>query len=117
VSWKVERAPNNGKNCFGRTSREAGNVHNPNRGKAEKFDQHTPAIPSFGDLEKNGPHFRTVTNFPLLRPAFQGRGGAQSLEVRISRNSLVWRSHCQMFNVGDPTKTSNSVAMALTVSD
>src|SRR3954447_20792882 len=29
VSWKVERAPNNGKNCFGRTSREAGHSRVP----------------------------------------------------------------------------------------
>src|SRR6266481_5668548 len=29
VSWNVERAPNNGKNCFGRTSREAGHSRVP----------------------------------------------------------------------------------------
>src|SRR3569623_885106 len=29
VSWKVERAPNSGKNCFGRTSREAGHSRVP----------------------------------------------------------------------------------------
>src|SRR6185312_7598378 len=29
VSWKVERAPNNGRNCFGRTSREAGHSRVP----------------------------------------------------------------------------------------
>src|SRR5258708_14582630 len=29
VSWNVERAPNNGRNCFGRTSREAGHSRVP----------------------------------------------------------------------------------------
>src|SRR5215813_328963 len=29
VSWKVERVPNSGKNCFGRTSREAGHNRVP----------------------------------------------------------------------------------------
>src|SRR5881398_542381 len=29
VSWKVERVPNSGKNCFGRTSREAGHSRVP----------------------------------------------------------------------------------------
>ena len=29
VSWKVERAPNSGRNCFGRTSREAGHSRVP----------------------------------------------------------------------------------------
>src|SRR5882757_5229825 len=29
VSWNVERGPNNGKNCFGRTSREAGQSRVP----------------------------------------------------------------------------------------
>jgi hypothetical protein len=29
VSWKVERAPNNGRNCFGRPSREAGHSRVP----------------------------------------------------------------------------------------
>src|ERR1700742_1153157 len=29
VSWKVERVPNSGRNCFGRTSREAGHSRVP----------------------------------------------------------------------------------------
>src|SRR3954454_17467264 len=29
VSWKVERGPNSGRNCFGRTSREAGHSRVP----------------------------------------------------------------------------------------
>ena len=29
VSWNVERAPNNGRNCFGRTSRDAGHSRVP----------------------------------------------------------------------------------------
>jgi len=29
VFWNVERIPNNGKNCFGRTSREAGHSRVP----------------------------------------------------------------------------------------
>src|SRR5882724_2212302 len=29
VSWNVERAPNSGRNCFGRTSREAGHSRVP----------------------------------------------------------------------------------------
>src|ERR1700760_4403884 len=29
VSWKVDRAPNNGRNCLGRTSREAGHSRVP----------------------------------------------------------------------------------------
>src|SRR5580704_200682 len=29
VSWNVERVPNSGKNCFGRTSREAGHSRVP----------------------------------------------------------------------------------------
>src|SRR5262245_11119028 len=29
VSWKVERTPNSGRNCFGRTSREAGHNRVP----------------------------------------------------------------------------------------
>ena len=29
MSWKVERAPNSGRNCFGRTSREAGHSRVP----------------------------------------------------------------------------------------
>src|SRR5258708_35126521 len=29
VSWNVERTPNNGRNCFGRTSREAGHSRVP----------------------------------------------------------------------------------------